>query len=350
MSIRNLPARYPELGRIRFGDKGPKGEPRKGKTLRFSSNDDVTLKALASQHGGDVIPWENGEQAWHLVTETVSIPVFLPADPIDTWYEKWGKGGIHRRCDGERCTRPVINEDGGFMEEVDCLCLSEGMTPGDREDVKQGACQVTVRLRVVIPDVPGIGIWMATSHSIYAALELPGQVALLDAMRDRGQLVPAELAIDARTEKKPWEKFKREYIVPVIRVRSSLRQLQSGEHSMSPALPSGTGGDGVSTVETTARAAIGNGDAEATAGGRTEPPAISQRSGAEKAAGTGTIPAAALRSIRSQGDKKGLRDPELKAMADGKPLESLTIDEGNAVLAKVSAYVKPEDDEGRPFE
>lgn len=229
--IANLPARYPELGRIRLGSKGPKGEPRKGKTLRFSSDDRIVLDELARQLGGEVKPWndDKAEQAWHLTTESASVPVLLPPDPIDTTYEKWGSGGIAKRCDGERCIMPMPSTDGGHMVESDCACLADGLVPGDRDDQKRGACQVTVRLRLIIPSVPGLGAWLCTSHSIYAAMELPGQVELLQAMSGRGRLVPADFAIEPRTEKKPWEKYKRDYIVPVLRVRASLAQLMSGE-------------------------------------------------------------------------------------------------------------------------
>ncbi len=227
--ITTLPSRYPEIGRVRLGSKGPKGEPRKGKTLRFSSDDHVVLSALAEQLGGEVKTWPDGEQAWHLTSESASVPILLPPDPIDTTYERWGSGGIAKRCDGERCIMPVQSPDGGHMVESDCACLADGLVPGDRDDQKKGACQVTVRLRLIIPSVPGLGAWLCTSHSIYAAMELPGQVELLQAMSGRGRLVPADFAIEPRTEKKPWEKYKRDYIVPVLRVRASLAQLASGE-------------------------------------------------------------------------------------------------------------------------
>lgn len=232
--IVSLPARYPELGRIRLGSKGPKGEPRKGKFLRFSSDDDVVLLALADQLGGEVKPWtdDKAEQAFHLTSESASVPVLLPADPIDTTYEKWGSGGIAKRCDGEMCLQPMQAPDGGHMYESPCACLAAGLVPGDRDDQKKGACQVTVRLRLIIPSVPGLGAWMCTSHSVYAAMELPGQIELLQAMSGRGRLVPADFAIEPRTEKKPWEKYKRDYIVPVLRVRASLAQLMSGEPIM----------------------------------------------------------------------------------------------------------------------
>lgn len=222
--IKTLGTRYPELGRLRLGDKGPKGEPRKGEFLRFSSNDEVVLKALASQLGGTVVPWPNGEQTHHLTTESATVDVFLPPDPVDTAYELWGSGGCSRRCDGERCTFLNTGPQGPFMDTADCLCLEEGKVPGDRQD--REACNVTVRLRLVIPDVPGVGVWICTSHSIYAAMELPGQINVLEsAMGGSGGLIPATFAIEHRSEKKPYEKYPRKYIVPVLRVRASLAAL-----------------------------------------------------------------------------------------------------------------------------
>lgn len=63
-----------------------------------------------------------------------------------------------------------------------------------------------------------------------------------------------------------------------------------------------------------------------------------------------TIPAAALDSIRKLAGRKGLAESDLLALA-GKPLDTLTVDEANALAAKVSAHKKPAAaDEGRPFE
>lgn len=226
--IKTLGTRYPELGRIRLGEKGDKGQPVKGTNLRFSSPDRVPLDALAATLGGTVEPWPNGEQPWQLTTESPSVDVYLPPDPIDTAYELWGKGGCTRRCDGERATFLDRGPEGEFMNTGDCLCLAEDRTPGDRKDPE--ACNVTVRLRLIIPDVPGVGVWICTSHSIYAAMELPGQIAVLEsAMGGSTGLIPATFAIEARQEKKPYEKYPRKYIVPVLRVRASLVELVAGK-------------------------------------------------------------------------------------------------------------------------
>lgn len=223
--IKTLPTRYPEIGRLRLGEKDG-NRPKKLTTWRATSNDELTLRALATIYGGNVEEWKDGEQTYQVTTESDTLEVLLPADPVFTAFEAWTAGGCQRRCDGERCTVPVEGPDGGHLEEQDCVCLDRGWTPGDHKDVKAGACTVNVRLKVVIPAVPGLGIWSMTSHSIYAAMELPSQVELLASMAQRGSVIPAVLAIEQRSEKKPWEKYRRDFIVPVLRVHASLSQLQ----------------------------------------------------------------------------------------------------------------------------
>ncbi len=327
MAIRNLNERYPELGRIRLGDRelmpSKKERPRKLTQLRFTSNDEVALKALASQHGGDVKPWEKGEQTFELYTETALVPVMLPPDPLgDTpIYERWGSGGVQRRCDGERCLIPRNTDDGGEMVEVDCVCLSEGLIPGDNKEPK--ACKVTIRLRLVLPDVPGLGVWLCTSHSWIGALELPGQVALLDSLRSRGQLIPAEFGIEQRTVKKPWESFTREFIVPVIRVRQSLTQITAGQITP-PAL---------------AARPVAIAAPEPKAIDPTPPPRRSKADSAEL-----VREMAALSDNQRKTVSDDWRAAGLPPMKD--PLTAEQIAEGLALVAKIKAVLDPE----RPFD
>lgn len=239
--IKNLPQRPPELGRIRLGEKeeatrqsgGTYTKPGQLDTLRFSSNDARALAAIASQHGGVVRPWPDGEQTHELVSETTTIPVMLGADPIDCAYERWGSGGIARRCDGQDCLVPA----GEAMAEKPCECMTQGMVP--HEDRDAGACVITVRLRLILPDVPGLGIWLCTSHSYIAATELPAQVEMLQAVAERGRVIHADFAIEARTLKKPHEKYERRFNVPVLRIRESLSQLAgTAAPALAPAEPS----------------------------------------------------------------------------------------------------------------
>lgn len=239
--IRDLPQRAPELGRLRLGDKeeatNKKGEryerPKKLDTWRITSADEYVVRAAAAMFGGDVEPWEspNDGPQFEVITEASTIEVLIPPEPVDSAYETWGKGGRQRRCDGFDCT--VLRETGRneknqpVMEMIDtqCICKSKGLVPGNGEDVKKGACDMVLRLRVVIPGMPGLGVFLLSTGSYYAVTQIPAQVQLLSALSDRGALVPAELCVVFHREKKSWEPYAREFYVPELRVRRSMTQL-----------------------------------------------------------------------------------------------------------------------------
>lgn len=225
----DLPSRYPELGRLRLGEKGPKGEPKRLTHWRATSRDEYTIKAFASKYGGDCRAWQGHQGEWEVLSETSVLEVQLPLDALDLSYEMWGSGGLKRRCDGARVTVPVQDPEGGHYDTIECECKAMGLDPLRDRD----ACNLTLRLRVVLPELPGVGVWMLTSGSKFAAQELPGQVDLIDAIRTRTQiLIPCTLSLEQRTMKVPFEKFERRFAVPTLRVSSSMAALQAGAGEM----------------------------------------------------------------------------------------------------------------------
>lgn len=230
--LRGIPMRYPELGRLRLGDRSGSGRTpmRALSTWRATSKDRTVLEALASIYGGQVTEWKRDKGTeYQVYTDSDELDVMLPADPIFAAYESWAKSGVQRRCDGERCTMVVKSPDGGHMEEVDCVCAAHGWWPGVKEDVDAGACTLNLRLKVVLPRVPGVGIWLMTTSSFIAASELPAQALMLRGFAERGLMVPAQLAIEPRTLRRPEEKFDRNFNVPVLRIRESLSAIASGQ-------------------------------------------------------------------------------------------------------------------------
>jgi hypothetical protein len=223
--IANLRAKYPELGRLRSGKKtdNPRRPMEALEQWRFTSSDETRIKAIASIYGGTPQPWKDHPGEFEVFSESDILDVQIPGDAIFTAYEMWGSGGNQRRCDGEMCTVPVTTPDGGHLDSVPCICDKDGLIPG--EDKK--ACSVTVRLKVVLPRVPGIGVWMLTSGSIYAAMELPAQIDLIDSLRQRaGVLIPCRLELQYREEKRAYEKYARKYRVPTLHVDSSVQRIQ----------------------------------------------------------------------------------------------------------------------------
>jgi recombination directionality factor gp3-like protein len=211
----DLQVRFRELGRIRAGEKGPKGEPRKRSTWRITSASQALLEQAAAlpEIGGTVREWKDApdEGYYELLAETDRLDVMIPpvADAgalISQWYELWSGGGCVRRCDG-------INE---ALSGGPCIC-----------DAEERACTPTTRLSVMIPKLGGIGVWRLDTGGINAALELPGAFGLIVKAAD-GQFMPAVLRLEQRSSKK--EGTTRRYVVPVLDMeQASILELVSGK-------------------------------------------------------------------------------------------------------------------------
>lgn len=235
MPIIDLQRRMVEAGRIRAGEKGAKGEPRKLDKWRLTSKDRQRLEAAAQLWGGEIREWE---AQWELYTLTATLPILLlPGQTPTTWYELWSKGGCQRRCDGV-----------SLNSEEACLC-----DPENRE------CKPYTRLSVLLPDLPGIGSWLLTSTGWNAAAELAGAADLLQRASAQGVLIPARLRLEQRQDVKAGQT--RKYAVPVIDIDVAFRDLLGGQGLVidstpsSRSLPSGftpvppNGGSGISLAE-----------------------------------------------------------------------------------------------------
>lgn len=229
-TIAGIPQRLPEVGRVRLGDRDPEkgNRPRALDTWRFTARDEATVRAAAAAFGGVAQPWANpvdGDQ-WECESEAATIPVLVPAhaDALDLAYERWRGGRVReRRCNGVVALVPGDS----CLVDAACVCQAEGWRPGKAEDEKKGACAYTLRLRLVIPSLAGLGAWTLVTGSFYACTELPAQIGLLRRLSEQGAYIPADLAIDHRTEHKGWEQYPRRYPVPVLRVRASVEQIRS---------------------------------------------------------------------------------------------------------------------------
>ena len=226
--ILSLQRRMMELGRVRLGEKGPKGEPRKRDTFRFTTASQALAQAVADKYGGEAVPWPDapdGEGYWQVATDANELNILLPpvysdADGSRTttwsqWFELWSGGGCQRRCDGE--TEMLTGQP--------CLCKPAVQDNG--EDARE--CQVTTRVSFMLPEIPGLGVWRLDSKGWNAATELPGTLELLVRAASEHAFIEAVLRIEQRVKKTPGEPTKR-FVVPVIDLPSvTLKQLASGE-------------------------------------------------------------------------------------------------------------------------
>lgn len=210
MPVAGIDHRPPELGRIRAGHvvatSGGRSRPAKLSTWRLTSNDDTLISAARDMYGGVVERWN--DDGWQVVTDVDELDVVIPPQAVadGQWFEIWTAGGLRRRCDGL-----VATNDRGQTRECSTLC-----DPDDRE------CRLVTRIRFVLPNLPGVGVWVLTTGSYHAAAELPPVVDLL-IRAAAPNLASAVLALEQRHVTKSGERH--DFAVPTIRTRSTLREL-----------------------------------------------------------------------------------------------------------------------------
>lgn len=223
MSILTLQKRIKEVGRIRLGMKGPKGNPTKLTVFRLTSFDRRAIEKAAEIYGGTVKPCEDKDLKgqWEVVSERSEIPFFVSPTPPSQYMELWSGGGCQRRCDGKE----------ELLSGKPCMC-----TPGSEE------CKPTTRLPVILPDLPGLGVWRLESKGWNAAVELIPTFEFLQKMAGAGNHIQALLALEERTGRVDGKTTR--FMVPVIRTEFTPRQIMEGNLPLAtpsaPELPATT--------------------------------------------------------------------------------------------------------------
>jgi hypothetical protein len=204
--IKGLDRRLMPIGRIRFGDR--QGTSKAGKTgtmqmlerPRMTSSDQPLLERAATLYGGTVRPWLNappGPRQWELYIEADAVPIIIPPiEALSQCYEVWSAKGCLRRCNGEQITHAYDLKEVGQP----CVC------PTDVDErialANEGkACKLTTRISCMLPDLPGIGLWVIETHSYYASLWTAGMVELLETLAKQGRICEAMLRIERQTRK-----------------------------------------------------------------------------------------------------------------------------------------------------
>lgn len=215
--IIDIQRRIREVGRIRLGVQGTTAEgkryPKKINRFRFTSGDEAIINATAQRYGGTAQSWQNDDRdEFEVVSDATEIPIMLPPNPTDLgfsqWFEVWGNKVCKKRCDGVR----------DQVRDVPCDC-----DPDERE------CKATTRLSVILPEIPGLGVWRVESHGWNAAVELAASVEMIEALAGRQAMVPARLRLDVREQRRliDGEAKTRKFVVPVIDVDVSVNQVQA---------------------------------------------------------------------------------------------------------------------------
>ncbi len=196
-----LQRRHAEIGRIRLGEKGAKGQPVKLTTFRFTSPNRQLIEAVADLYGGTAKPWDNGgKPEFEVVTDASTVPVIVIKGGLSQWMETWSGGGCIHRCDG-------IND---AITGAEC-------NPKDRNHL---AAKPYTRLSTMLRDVESLGAWRMESHGWNAAAEIPAMAELAMYV---GDLVPAVLHLVERRAVKEGKTSR--FVVPVLDLLVSKRRL-----------------------------------------------------------------------------------------------------------------------------
>jgi hypothetical protein len=225
MPIIELQRRMRQLGEIRIGrvvDTGrvsqktgrPIMRPEKLNRFRLTSASKPLLEEVAALYGGTVQPWtpaNGGPSEWEVFTDVDRLPVLVPPrEPVTQWYELYKGSKCVRRCDG-------VTEQ---KTDTACPCDPDART-----------CQITTRLNVMLRDVPGLGVWLLTSHGFYAAVELPEVAQFLATTRG---YVDAWLAMEEKQVIRDDGNVAR-FMVPKLDVAVTPAQLLAGQGAPSQA-------------------------------------------------------------------------------------------------------------------
>lgn len=232
--ILDLQRRFAEVGRIRAGAKGAKGQPQKLDAWRLTSANRQALEAAAGLYGGDVRDWTGAPTPgqYELFTETRTLDVMVPpsSEPYSLWYEAWTGGGCDKRCDGVR----------DQLNDAPCSCNPENRS-----------CKPTLRVSLALHRIPGLGVWRYESHGFYAATELPTTLDLLAAASGRGQYLTGFLRLEERVSKTKANGTRR-YLVPVLDLEHTIGELAgiSSSHAAELASPAPTAVEAARSVAT----------------------------------------------------------------------------------------------------
>lgn len=238
--LRNIQARAAEHGRLRTGyTQG--NRPMRSPNWVVTSHSEEHVRKAAELWGGEPEQWQplnSTISQWRVITKASSIEALItPGDPLNQYNEMWSKGGCQRRCDGET----------ELLTRQPCLCAAR--FGEDWHLQKKGTvCSTTSRLNVMLPDLSGMGMWRAETHSFYAAQEWGGMVDMVLAGTDGRGFVPVNLRIEPRQRVANGETKK--FPVVVVELRGvTPRQALAGPMNAAAALDPGAGSQARAAIE-----------------------------------------------------------------------------------------------------
>jgi len=236
----NIQRRAAEHGRLRTGyTQG--NRPVRSATWVVTSHSEEHVRTAAELWGGEPEAWKplnSTIEQWRVITKAASIEALItPGDPLNQYNEMWSAGGCQRRCDGAT----------ELLSRQPCIC-SRQFGEDWHQQPKGRVCSATSRLNVMLPDLSGMGMWRAETHSFYAASEWGGMVDMVLAGTDGRGFVPVTLRIEPRQVVR--EGKTKKFPVVVVELRGvTPRQALAGPMTAAVALAPAGGSQAVAAIE-----------------------------------------------------------------------------------------------------
>lgn len=227
MALLGLQRRTVRAGELRYGfstknDRGYK-VPQSSDTWILTTPNREAADAFAEFHGGTVEAWTERRGVWVVRSEVSELVVTVPQanEVIQQAWELWEGGNCLRRCDN-------ITESKSGQP---CLCPADiGARERLAKQKKPAACGPKSRLSVVLPHIPGAGVFVVASSGREIAREWGDVADFMQQVRDSALeaghglvLLQATLRIVTRGSGKNTHR------AAVLQLRDSLAALASGE-------------------------------------------------------------------------------------------------------------------------
>jgi hypothetical protein len=256
--IGQLDYRLPQAGRIRTGEKvktrSGKDRPAALDTFKFTSGERDLLAPLAERYGGTIAPWnaQGSGDKWQVKTEATKIDVQVHvAGSVSLAYELWDPH-LTRRCNGTECEMLVGTPDDFEIRQVGCVCAQKGILE----------CAKLLRLSVLLPGMPTLGMWRWDTKSDNSITEILGFMRYMEEWAGNG-LHECTMRLEERRQ--PGKVFK----VVTLDYEGGLGSLLAGESRLVQ-LPATTGHISAGELEAGKPPVAANPHAEPVAGGAGE--------------------------------------------------------------------------------
>lgn len=238
MRLIDAQRRLRERGRIRLGYSTPSTKragvkvPHKLESFRFTADDQATIEQVAAIYGGAPERWPDGPDAWQVTTPAKEVSVVFATEvAFSQSYEQWTGGFLQRLCDGEQA---LVPSTGTRMRKEPCACEPDERT-----------CQMTTHLKLILPELPGLGTWRLVTHGYNAGVELLAAVELIEGALGAGLVrVPARLLVEKRERRRlvvqddgSAKPMVMKFAVPVLELEGSVAALGPGTTSTGSATP-----------------------------------------------------------------------------------------------------------------